>query len=203
MQIIRSLYLEEGFVDVKVQAPESFLSLDKRTISVVFDVEEGPKYKVGKIDVRGDFVEEEGLSKAAVMRVIQGDMAKTISERWKRVSGEEKPEDGWEQPIKEWLDFRATHPKLESEETFKLTALQITMQELSKLYGDQGYAFANVVPLTDTDAETGIVDVTFDIRKGDKVKINRISISGNDPTYDKVIRRDSDKRGGSLFWHRH
>ena len=53
--------------------------------------------------------------------------------------------------------------------------------------------------MTDTDAETGIVDVTFDIRKGDKVKINRISISGNDPTYDKVIRREIPINEGDLY----
>ena len=93
-------YLGGGFVDGRCKFPESFLSFDKRTISVVFDVEEGPKYKVGKIDVRGDFVEEEGLSKAAVMRVIQGDMAKTISERWKRVSGEETSGMAGSSPLK-------------------------------------------------------------------------------------------------------
>ena len=55
-QILRSVFMEEGFVDAKVSPPRTYLALDKKTISISFDVEEGPQYKIGKVKVRGDLV---------------------------------------------------------------------------------------------------------------------------------------------------
>ena len=54
-------------------------------------------------------------------------------------------------------------------------------------------------PVTDTDPESGVVDITFDIQKGRKVKIGRIDISGNDPTFDKVVRREIPINEGDLY----
>ena len=64
------------------------------------------------------------------------------------------------------------------------------MGEISHLYGDQGYAFVNTFPITETDADAKIVDITFDIQKGDKVYYERINVVGNTKTRDKVIRRE-------------
>lgn len=203
MQIIRSVFMEEGFVDVKVNPPHSFLSLDKKYISISVDIEEGVQYKIGKVKVKGDFVEEEGLTKQAVHNIIDGEMAKDITERWQKVLKDleedgEIPE-GWEKTKFGALDFRAGHPELETGDIFKLSSLQLCMQEISNLYGDQGYAFVNVIPLTDTDPESGVVDITFDIQKGNKVKIGRIDVSGNDPTFDKVVRREIPINEGDLY----
>ena len=65
-QILRSVFMEEGFVDAKVSPPRTYLALDKKTISISFDVEEGPQYKIGKVKVRGDLVPEEGLTNQAL-----------------------------------------------------------------------------------------------------------------------------------------
>ena len=184
-QILRSVFMEEGFVDAKVSPPRTYLALDKKTISISFDVEEGPQYKIGKVKVRGDLVPEEGLTNQALRQIIDGEMAKDISERWQKVNNNveegEQPPEGWEKSKFGALDFRASHPPLVTGDTFKLSHLQLAMQEITNLYGDQGYAFVNVFPVTDTDPESGVVDITFDIQKGRKVKIGRIDISGNDP----------------------
>lgn len=204
-QILRSVLMEEGFVDAKVSPPHTFLSLDKKYITVSFDIEEGVQYKIGKVNVRGDMVPEEGLTSLGIRQIINGDTAKDISDRWKKVQSDaqrnpEKPlPEEWEKSTFGALDFRASHPALETGDTFKLSVLQTTMQEITKLYGDQGYAFVNVVPVTDTDPESGVVDITFDIQKGRKMKIGRIDISGNDPTFDKVVRREIMLNEGDLY----
>ena len=203
-QILRSVFMEEGFVDAKISPPRTYLSLDKKTISVSFDIEEGAQYKIGKVKVRGDFVDEEGLTKTAMRQIIDGETAKDISERWQKVQkglDEKNPEppEGWESSKFGALDFRASHPPLVTGDTFKLSTLQLTMQEITNLYGDQGYAFVNVVPVTDTDPESGVVDITFDIQKGNKVRIGRIDITGNDPTFDKVVRREIPINEGDLY----
>ena len=204
-QILRSALMEEGFVDAQVSPPHSYLSLDKKYISVSFDIEEGAQYKIGKVNIRGDMVPEEGLTKEALREIINGQMAKDISERWSKIAAdlEKNPEmtipEEWEKSAFGALDFRSNHPAMETGDVFKLSTMQLTMQEITKLYGDQGYAFVNVIPLTDTDPESGVVDITFDIQKGRKVNIGRIDITGNDPTFDKVVRREIPISEGDLY----
>ena len=68
--------------------------------------------------------------------------------------------------------------------------LQEDLTTLSDLYADSGYANADIVPLVKEDNEKMLVDVTFDIHKGQKVYFERIDIGGNVKTRDKVIRRE-------------
>jgi outer membrane protein insertion porin family len=58
------------------------------------------------------------------------------------------------------------------------------------VYKDLGHAYANVTPLTDTDAATRIVDLTFEVQPGPPTTFERIEVVGNDKTRDKVIRRE-------------
>ena len=97
------------------------------------------------------------------------------------------------------LDFRDGGGSVQTGEVFKLTEIQTVMQKISDLYSARGYAFASVVPLTSTRPEDGVVDLTFDISKGDRFNVGQIHITGNDPTWDKVVRREiPPARGGGL-----
>ena len=73
------------------------------------------------------------------------------------------------------------------------------MSAVAELYSDQGYAFVNVVPLTAPDPETNEVHITFDVALGKKVRIGRINITGNDPTFDKVVRREIQINEGDVY----
>ncbi len=202
-QIVRQVYLEEGYVDVQVDQPQVYLSPDKRFIHMTINVTEGVRYKLGKVKIDGDFVEPEGLTQPALREIIDGETAKVMNARWKAARkevGEDQPlPEGWEKKKKRWLRFDPTHPALETGDWFKLSTLQTTMQEISDLYGDQGYAFANVSPNTITDPESGVVDIDFAVQRGDKVRIGRIDIQGNDPTFDKVIRREIPINEGEIY----
>lgn len=70
---------------------------------------------------------------------------------------------------------------------------------LTDLYGDKGYAFANVNPLTRPNPEKKTVNLTFDMEKRELVHIERIDISGNPKTRDKVVRRELRVTEGELF----
>jgi len=70
---------------------------------------------------------------------------------------------------------------------------------LSELYGEQGYAFAQIVPDRRINDQTHIVDVTFHIRKGEKAYIGRIEFQGNRETRDFVMRREFQVRENELF----
>lgn len=89
--------------------------------------------------------------------------------------------------------------KAEPGAVFNRSTMRIDISTLTDVYGDKGYAFANIVPLTKANSDKKVVDVTFDIEKGELVHIERISVSGNLKTRDKVVRREMRVTEGELF----
>ena len=75
-------------------------------------------------------------------------------------------------------------------EIFRASRLREDIALLTEKYGDEGYAFVNVIPDTGVDPEARIVDVTYEVSQGPEVSFERIEISGNTKTRDKVIRRE-------------
>jgi len=80
--------------------------------------------------------------------------------------------------------------KLIAGETFSASKIRADAFTISDKFGDQGYAFVNVVPQTSVDRESGKVHLDYQISKGKKVTINTIKVKGNTKTYDNVIRRE-------------
>lgn len=89
--------------------------------------------------------------------------------------------------------------KSESGELFSRAVLRTDIFTLTDVYGDKGYAFANVNPLTKVDVEKKLVDMTFDMEKGELVYFDRINIAGNPKTRDKVVRRELRVDEGELY----
>ncbi len=76
------------------------------------------------------------------------------------------------------------------EKIYSRETMQKDLTTLADFYADHGYANADIVPLVKEDNEKLLVNVTFDIHKGQKVYFERIEIAGNVKTRDKVIRRE-------------
>jgi outer membrane protein insertion porin family len=79
---------------------------------------------------------------------------------------------------------------LPKEKVYSREVVQKDLTTLSDFYADFGYANADIVPLIKENPEDLTVNVTFDLRKGQKVYFDRIEIGGNVKTRDKVIRRE-------------
>jgi outer membrane protein insertion porin family len=75
-------------------------------------------------------------------------------------------------------------------EVFRTSKLRDDISALTEIYGDEGYAFVNVTPDTAVDQADKTVDVTYKVSKGPEVTIDKIDITGNTKTRDKVIRRE-------------
>ena len=73
---------------------------------------------------------------------------------------------------------------------FRGSTLQHEVLQLSDFYSDRGYAFVDVEPKSSLDVINRKVNITFDVNPGREVLVNRINISGNTKTADKVIRRE-------------
>ncbi len=76
------------------------------------------------------------------------------------------------------------------EKVFSREIVRKDILALRELYVDEGHAYAEVSPSSYADDKTRLVDITYRISKGPKVRFERINISGNTVTRDKVIRRE-------------
>lgn len=88
---------------------------------------------------------------------------------------------------------------VEKGEVFKRSKVGSDINELTNFYKDKGYAYVNVTPLTKVDLEDRIVDLSFEIERGNKVYFERINVRGNSKTRDKVIRREMKISEGELY----
>jgi outer membrane protein insertion porin family len=74
-----------------------------------------------------------------------------------------------------------------------------TVTALSDAVGTLGYAFVDVRPNIRRNRDTHTIDITFNIQEGPRVYVERIDISGNTRTLDKVIRREFRLAEGDAF----
>jgi outer membrane protein insertion porin family len=56
--LITAHYYDHGYINVKVSRPEITLSPDKRYLYIQIAIDEGPQYRLGKIDFKGDIIGE-------------------------------------------------------------------------------------------------------------------------------------------------
>ncbi len=82
---------------------------------------------------------------------------------------------------------------------FSRTQIAEDREHLSSFYQDQGYAYANVLPLTKIDLPNRRINLTFEVARGKRAYFERINIRGNSKTRDKVIRREMKISEGELF----
>ncbi len=72
-QMLRQFYLRNGYVDFAVKSARGTFTPDREYYSVVFDVDEGPKYKIGKVEIDNPFDDVPNDELYDVLRVSGGD----------------------------------------------------------------------------------------------------------------------------------
>jgi len=88
---------------------------------------------------------------------------------------------------------------MQGQDVFSTGKLQEEILKLTDKYGDDGYAFANVIPKPQIRDGAQIVDLEIEIEKGEKVYWGKIKVSGNTRTHDKVVRRELPFHEGELY----
>ncbi|MCA2961676.1 MAG: outer membrane protein assembly factor BamA [Silvanigrellales bacterium] len=82
---------------------------------------------------------------------------------------------------------------------FRISQFQNDMRVLSDMYGDEGYAFVDVLPKTSANRETKILDIEYVVTKGEKAYFRNIVVEGNSKTRDNVVRRNIKVTEGERF----
>ncbi|MGH7767592.1 MAG: outer membrane protein assembly factor BamA, partial [Candidatus Binatia bacterium] len=143
MAILASHYYDHGFINHKLS--EAVILRNRQGIEIVIRIEEGEQYRVGKVEVGGDMVEDPKLL-LKKMQLTQGQI-------------------------------------------FRGSRLRQDISNLTDTYADKGFAFAQVDPITKVNAKEKNVDISLVITQGPPVYFNRVLVSGNNKTRDKVVRR--------------
>jgi outer membrane protein insertion porin family len=82
---------------------------------------------------------------------------------------------------------------------YNAKAVEDTVEQLSETAGAFGYAFADVTPQFERDREKLTMSMNFNIGESNRTYIERIEITGNRQTQDKVIRREFRVAEGDAF----
>jgi outer membrane protein insertion porin family len=89
--------------------------------------------------------------------------------------------------------------KLKPGDVFSRTALRDSVHDIGDLYSTIGRASADVSPRTETQSATSKVDIIVEVNEGPEVYVERINISGNLRSQDKILRREIPLAEGDLF----
>ncbi|MEM6974005.1 MAG: outer membrane protein assembly factor BamA [Pseudomonadota bacterium] len=84
-------------------------------------------------------------------------------------------------------------------ETYDATEVETIANRITERAGQAGFAFVNVRPRVEKDAEEQTIFITFEVQEGERIFIERIDIIGNTATLDRVIRREIDLIEGDAF----
>lgn len=80
--------------------------------------------------------------------------------------------------------------KIKTGEVFDVQRLRSAIDDISEKLDRDGMVLAQVSFDTKINDQNGLIDITFKIRNSNRQYINRINISGNLKTEDRVIRRE-------------
>jgi outer membrane protein insertion porin family len=155
-ELLRRYYQRNGYADAEVTGAVAELSPDRSGFFVTFTVNEGKRYRVGKVDV------------TSALRNVTADQLRS----------EVLVQPG------DWYDGDAVERS------------STALTDAANLAGDP---FAEVDPKITRDTEKAIIDVAFPMVEGQRRYVDRIDITGNTRTQDRVIRREMRLAEGDAF----
>lgn len=155
-ELLRKFYLEHGYADFVVKSAVAELSPDKKDFYLTFTLQEGERFKCGKVNVTTSIPDIDVKALTSLLTMKEGD----------------------------WYSTKE---------------IERTTNKLTDALGAKGYAFVEVRPKPEKDAQKLEVSLTFDIQEGPKVYIDRVVIVGNDRTDEEVIRRELRFHEGDAY----
>lgn len=155
-ELLRRYYQRQGFADVEVTSSTAELAPDRSGFFVTYTIKEGPRFRVGKVDIN------------STLRNVTGDQLRDVLEVH---SGD-------------WYDG---------------DAIERTVQAIEDSANLQGAPFVAVEPRVKRDLAAKTIDLTFDVAEGPRSYVERIDITGNTRTQDRVIRREMRLAEGDAF----
>ena len=141
---LAAYYHNTGYISARLGEPE--IEYKDNWIYITIKIDEGSRFKVGKVDIAGDLV----TTRDELMKMVN----------------------------------------VTKEEYYNRETIRDDILALTDIYSDEGYAYAEIIPKVDEAVENKVINITYTISKGKQVYFEKINITGNTKTRDKVIRRE-------------
>jgi outer membrane protein insertion porin family len=84
-------------------------------------------------------------------------------------------------------------------DTFSRKEMEQSIENITAVLSNVGYAFANVDPQPRINRDDRTVNLTFYVEPGKRVYVRRVAFSGNTTTKDEVLRREMRQLEGAWF----
>ncbi|HSG10075.1 MAG TPA: outer membrane protein assembly factor BamA [Longimicrobiales bacterium] len=163
---VPSAYRANGFLDAQVVSDTLIIDPQTGKARVEVTVNEGPQYRLGAFDIEGNtrFTDEE-------------------LERYFRRS---------EGGLLSSLGIGGSQERGQEGDVFDAEAFTDAMITARERYANEGYIYAQINPVITRnetpEGGTPTVDVSWQVREGTPAIVNRVSIVGNEYTYEWVVR---------------
>lgn len=155
-ELLRRFYLRNGFADVEIGNASAELAPDRSSFFITYNVNEGPRYRLGAITVNSAFPTLDTAALRQRLEMREGD----------------------------WYDG---------------DLIERMTQSLGDTANLRGFPFVDVQPQVERNRENNTIAVTFMVAEAPRVFIDRIEITGNSRTQDRVIRREFRIAEGDAF----
>jgi outer membrane protein insertion porin family len=143
-------------------------------------------YIQSRVEIQDPIVDRERARVTLVVNVVEGPQFKVDEVRFTGVTL--LPESDVRRQV-----------KLKPGEVFSRSKVRDSVRAISDLYSTIGRASADVNPKTEQNTAAAKISLIFELTEGPEVYVERINISGNLRTQDKVLRREIPMIEGELF----
>ena len=162
---VPDVYRARGFLDFRLVHDTLFVDPETGKAQLVMTVEEGPQYRLANFTIEGN----EEFGDSALARYFAPEQRGLLA----GLLGGDSEEDS-------------------SGPVFDAVAFDSAADEVRELYSNQGFLYVQVSPLVVknpvVEDQPATVDVSWEIQEGLPAYIRRVTVTGNDYTYDWVVR---------------
>ena len=88
---------------------------------------------------------------------------------------------------------------IQPNEIFSRKKVEQSVENITAVLSNIGYAFANVNPITDVDRVGRLVSINFFVDPGKRVYVRQVQFKGNSKSKDEVLRREMRQMEGAWF----
>ncbi len=159
------LYRSRGYLDFEVVRDTLIVDPESGKARLEVTVDEGRQYRLASFTIEGNTVFEEDQLEDMFRSTRGGGLLGS-------------------------LGFGGGGTTNSEGEVFDAEAFNIAIQSVTELYRNEGYLYVRVEPVVDIDSEgeEPTVTASWVITEGTPAIVNRVNISGNEYTYEWVIR---------------
>ncbi|MDE3004768.1 MAG: hypothetical protein OXU39_01615, partial [Gemmatimonadota bacterium] len=178
-QNLPSLYRSHGYLDMQVVGDTLIIDPSSGKAIVEVTVDEGEQYRLGEFEIDGNTVFEDDELEEFFRSTRGGGLLGTLG-----LAGGEGPAN-------------------EVGEVFNAESFNAAITAVEERYRNEGYLYIRVNPVVDVndgaDGEPPTVDASWQIVEGTPAIVNRVSIAGNEYTYEWVIRNQLFVLPGDVY----